>query len=167
MGRFLLLLILLFVGVAWFSGDLKLPAPVAVQVQPPDRPAPGTAPTFTSEGLELRRQPGGHFLAEGTVNGQRLSFVVDTGATAVALTVADARRAGIAVNPAEFRAIGVGASGPVRGQPILIDRVEVAGREVRRVPGAVIEGLQFNLLGQSYLSQLEEVSLRGDRMVLR
>lgn len=167
MGRFLLFLILVFVGVAWLGGELKLPAPAIVQVQAPDRPGRDTAPKVTPEGLELRRQPGGHFLAEGRVNGHSLDFVVDTGATAVALTVADARRAGIPVDPSRFQPIGVGASGPVRGQPILIDRVEVAGREARRIPGAVIEGLQFNLLGQSYLSQLEEVSLRGDRMVLR
>ena len=166
MGRFLLLLVAVFVAVAWFGGDLKLPSP-AVIVQRPESPAPGTQPKMTAEGLTLRRQPAGHFLADGRVNGQTVSFVVDTGATAVALTVADARRIGVPFDPAEFVTIGVGASGPVRGQFVRLDRVEVAGREARRVQGAVIEGLTVSLLGQSYLSELEEVSLRGDRMVLR
>lgn len=167
MGRFLLLLIAVFAAVAWFGGDLKLPVPPMVTVQRPEVPAPGTQPKMTSEGLTLRRQPAGHFLADGRVNGQPVSFVVDTGATAVALTVADARRAGLSFSPAEFRNIGVGASGPVRGQFVRLDRVEVAGREARRVQGAVIEGLTVSLLGQSYLSELDEVSLRGETMVLR
>lgn len=167
MGRFILLLIAVFAAVAWFAGDLKVPGPGVVIVQRPEVPAPGTTPKMTADGLTLRRQPAGHFLADGRVNGQPVNFVVDTGATTVALTVADARRIGLAVTPAEFRNIGVGASGPVRGQFVRLDRVEVASREARRVQGAVIEGLTVSLLGQSYLSELEEVSLRGDTMVLR
>ena len=166
MGRFLLFLIAVFAAVAWFGGELKLPASM-VTVQRPETPAPGTQPKMTAEGLTLRRRPGNAPQAGGRVNGQRVNFVVDTGATAVALTVADARRAGLEFNPARFANIGVGASGPVRGQFLRLDRVEVAGREARRVQGAVIEGLTVSLLGQSYLSELEEVSLRGDTMVLR
>lgn len=167
MGRFLLLLIAVFAAVAWFAGDLRVALPPMVTVQRPEVPAPGTSPKMTAEGLTLRRQPAGHFLTSGRVNGRPVNFVVDTGATTVALTIADARRAGLSVDPARFRAIGVGASGPVRGQFVRLDRVEVAGREVRRVQGAVLEGLTVSLLGQSYLSELEEISLRGDTMVLR
>ena len=111
--------------------------------------------------------PGGHFNTLALVNGQPVEVVVDTGASTVALTVEDAQRAGIVVDPAAFQVIGTGASGPVRGHPVTIDSVSVDGKEVRRLQGAVLEGLGVSLLGQTYLSRITEVRMRGGEMILR
>ena len=130
-----------------------------------------TAPVTTSSGwgneISLNRAPSGHFATMASVNGQSLPFVVDTGADLVALTVDDARRAGIYVDPTDFTVIAEGASGPVRGKQITLDRVEVAGRTVEHVRAAVLEGLGQNLLGQSVLTQIGGVEMKGDKMVLR
>jgi len=154
---------------------------------PDDRPsqtqaeaaAPATAPklgrTAKSDapeprwGGETRLKPGtsGHFYTTALVNGQPVDFIVDTGATTVALTVADAQRIGIPVDPSSFTVIGTGASGPVRGQAITIDSVSLDGKDVRTLSGAVLEGLGISLLGQSYLSRISEVTMRGGEMVLR
>ena len=93
--------------------------------------------------------------------------MVDTGASTVALTIEDARRAGIMVDPSRFAVIGSGASGPVRGHEVTIARIAVDGREVRNLSGVVLEGLEVSLLGQTYLSRLEEVRMTGQEMILR
>jgi len=102
----------------------------------------------------IERSENGHYYAFADVNGMPTRFVVDTGATTVALTVEDAKRAGIAVDPAQFDIIGSGASGAVRGQEIMIDTVILDGKRVAQVRGAVLEGLTVSLLGQNYLSKL-------------
>ena len=101
------------------------------------------------------------------MNGELVRFLVDTGASGVALTVEDAQRIGIPVNPAEFEYIGEGASGPIRGKPIMLHEVDVDGKKVTDVRGAILEGSELSLLGQSYLSRMGEVQMRGDYMVLR
>ena len=115
----------------------------------------------------LAREANGHFYAAASVNGQPTRLVVDTGASTVALTVEDARRAGIMVDPGRFAVIGSGASGPVRGHEVTIARIAVDGREVRNLNGVVLEGLEVSLLGQTYLSRLTEVRMTGEEMILR
>ena len=114
----------------------------------------------------VRRSGDGHFYVHAMVNGQLVRFMVDTGATGVALTVRDARHVGIPVDRRAFTVIGSGASGPVRGQFIELDSVEVEGKLASNVRGAVAEGLDISLLGQSYLSRLD-VRMGGDEMILR
>lgn len=139
----------------------------AVVVHAEDSPA--TVVTVPANGgeLVLNRSPSGHFETDASVNGQSLPFVVDTGADVVALTIDDARRAGLYVDPTTFKVIAEGASGPVRGQAIMLDRIEVNGHIVEHVRGAVLEGLGQNLLGQSVLTQLGGIEMTGDKMVLR
>jgi aspartyl protease family protein len=124
------------------------------------------SPSYGGE-TALERGPGGHFYTDASVNGASLPFVVDTGATTVALTVESARAAGIYVDPSSFTVVGSGASGATRGKRVTLARIEVAGRKVENVDGVVLEGLAVNLLGQSVLTQLGSVEMRGDRMVLR
>src|SRR5687768_6327358 len=77
---------------------------------------------------ELERSPSGHFYTHAKVNGELVRFLVDTGATGVALTVEDAKRVGIKVDPSSFEVVGEGASGLVRGQLVTLDSVEVEGK---------------------------------------
>lgn len=175
MGRlFLLLLALAGAGVA-LSGSKRMPTRVAaVAVRADTLPAamptlayrPGE-PSVAPGEVSLPRAGDGHFYADAQVSGQSVRMVVDTGASAVALTVDDARRLGLSVDPAGFRVIGTGASGPVRGTAVMLDDVMVGGRHVGSVPAAVVEGLDRSLLGQSYLRRLDEVRVEGDTMTLR
>jgi aspartyl protease family protein len=115
----------------------------------------------------LERESNGHFYVHAKVNGELVRFLVDTGASGVALTVEDAQRIGIPFDQNEFQYIGEGASGPIRGKPILLHEVDVDGKKVNDVSGAILEGSELSLLGQSYLSRMGEVQMRGDYMVLR
>lgn len=117
--------------------------------------------------MELRRDGSGQFHADAVVNGEDIRFLVDTGADVVALTVDDAQRVGIDVDPSTFVPIGRTASGVGYGKPVRIERLELAGHEIGDVEAVVMEGLTTNLLGQSVLRRLGSVSLQGDTMVIR
>ena len=141
------------IGLAWPSGDQQSKAVVAETGEPRE--------------TVLEREANGHFYVDAKVNGELVQFIVDTGATGVALTEEDARRVGLAFSPSEFEYVGEGAAGPVRGKLVTIDTIEVDGKTVEDVSGAVLQGGDLSLLGQSYLSRMGEVQMRGDYMVLR
>ncbi|MCX7864449.1 MAG: TIGR02281 family clan AA aspartic protease [Novosphingobium sp.] len=115
----------------------------------------------------LRREADGHFYADVGVDGARYRFLVDTGASIVALTGADAEAMGLNWDEGNLQPVGRGASGPVYGVPVLIPRMEVGGIEAREVEAAIIpEGLGVSLLGQSFLSQVSDVRISGDELRL-
>lgn len=162
------LLLGFFAPVGTFENVSPRPQVAVVEPAKPKRPAPPPAqPVRWGGETRLERAANGHFYATAQVNGQPIELVVDTGASTVALTVDDARRAGISVDPSQFEVVGTGASGPVMGHPVTIRRISVDGREVRNLDGVVLEGLEVSLLGQSYLSRLEEVRMSGGEMILR
>ena len=118
--------------------------------------------------IVLPRDPDGHFYADAVVNGASIRFMVDTGASTVALTRADAERAGMFYAENDFNRVGRGAGGDVAYRPVTLGRVEVGSIEMRDVRGVVIGGNgDVSLLGQSFLSTLGSVTIEGDRMVLR
>lgn len=115
----------------------------------------------------LERSSDGHFYAEAQVNGMPVEFLVDTGASAIALSRDDAHSAFVPTDPTMDEVIGSGASGPVKGQVVRLGRVSLGPLEVEDVPAAVLAGGKQSLLGQSFLSQFNSVTIQGDRMVLR
>lgn len=131
---------------------------------------PAGSPTASSAGngfasREIVRSADGHFYLDAQVNGAQVHFLVDTGASMVALTTADAQRAGIAL-PSE-RATAQGAGGAVEVIPVTIERIAAGPLEVRGIEGAVARQLPVSLLGQSFLERVGTVEISGDRMVLR
>jgi aspartyl protease family protein len=138
---------------------------------PSDKKAP--AASTSASGAErqetvLEREANGHFYTHARINDAELvEFVVDTGASVVALTVEDAQRLGLSVNPSEFTVVGEGASGLVRGKEVMLKSVDVDGKRVENVRGVVLEGSRLSLLGQAYLSRMGEVEMSGDYMVLK
>ncbi|NNC48435.1 MAG: TIGR02281 family clan AA aspartic protease [Sphingomonas sp.] len=112
-----------------------------------------------------RRQ--GHYFADVSVNGRNIDFLVDTGASMVALTESDARKAGVNFDRSRFSVIGSGASGPVRGQLVTIDSISLKGKRVSNVRGAVLEGSDISLLGQSFLNEMRSIEMKDGKMVIR
>jgi aspartyl protease family protein len=173
-----LVLVLLFGSV--FVGALMpaqpIPSPSAAPPRPADQPVhlvkqvedhSSTHVEIGAGTVTLPRAADGHFYAEVQVNGMPIKFMVDTGATAIALSREDAQRAFIAIDPAMDEIIGSGASGAVKGQLVRLERVSLGPAEVRDMEAAVLAGGKQSLLGQSFLSKFNSVTIEGNRMVLR
>ena len=181
MGRLVILVIAIGIAVGLMmpadlsmrSGEAERP-PAHILSTDAARPAPAgsyagsaTAPMAGFGETILKRDPNGHFFTTADVNGMPVRFLVDTGASGVSLTVADAQSIGLQFDASEFDVIGSGASGPVRGKRIVLDRVALDGRTVEQVQGAILEGGQMSLLGQSFLARMGRIEIANDEMVIR
>ncbi len=154
---------LLLVTVIGIAIGLMIPA-----APPPAAVAATVAPSVDRpEETVLDRAANGHFYAVADVNGAPIRFVVDTGATIVALTQDDAKRAHVAFDPAQFRVIGRGASGEVMGQEVSIDAVVLDGKRAAAVQGVVLANSDMSLLGQTYLTHIDTVQIKGNEMRLK
>jgi aspartyl protease family protein len=161
-----------FLAPSFKAGPASPPAaevhkPAAGAAMQPMQPA-SAGPASAGNGFasrEIPRAADGHFYLDAQVNGAQVRFLVDTGASMVALTPADAQRAGIAL-PSE-RMIAQGAGGTIEVIPVTIERIAAGPLEARGVEGAVARDLPISLLGQSFLSRVGNVQISGDRMVLR
>jgi aspartyl protease family protein len=161
---------LAFLAPSFKSGPSAPPAPPGAEAGKPAAYASNAAAAAPAAGngfasREIPRAADGHFYLDAQVNGAQIHFLVDTGASMVALTAADAQRAGIAL-PSE-RATARGAGGAVEIIPVTIDRVAAGPLEARNVDGAVARDLPVSLLGQSFLSRVGNVQISNDRMILR
>jgi aspartyl protease family protein len=114
-----------------------------------------TAVSSSRQSVTLAADTAGHFISEGQVNGGAVRFVVDTGATTVALPAADARRLNIDYRKGK-RTHTRTANGTVAVYLVTLERVKVGAIELSSVEGIVIEqGLDIALLGMSFLSRVD------------
>ncbi len=98
---------------------------------------------------------GGHFLAQGSINGRPVRFMVDTGATSVAIGAAEAARIGIDFRRAPS-GMGGTANGPVRFWRVRLPTVRIGDVEVFDVDGAVLDtSMPYVLLGNSFLNRFQ------------
>ena len=108
---------------------------------------------------------GGHFLTLGQINGQSAQMVVDTGATSVALSAAEAQRMGIDFRAGQAISMST-ANGVIPGWRIKLASVRVGDVVVRQVDGVVSSGaMPYVLLGNTFLSHFQ-MTRTNDQMVL-
>ena len=115
----------------------------------------GGAAMGERQSVSLVADTRGHFAAAGSINGYPMSFLVDTGATAIAINAAEARRIGLDYKAGQ--AVGVGtAAGTVPAWRVTFNTVKIGGIRVNQVDGLVVEsGLNVPLLGMSFLNRME------------
>lgn len=110
----------------------------------------------------------GHYWAEANVDGRAVRFLVDTGASAVALTKTDAERLGIDVKDLNYTYLVTTANGRTRAAPVNLASVAIAGARVTDVEALVIEdGLDASLLGMTYLGRLSGFEATPTTLILR
>jgi aspartyl protease family protein len=116
----------------------------------------------------IARDAHGHFDVDGRVNGRHINFVVDTGASVVALTARDAARLAIHPSRNAFVVDVKTANGTVRGAPARLDVVEIGSLELHDVAALVLpdDALSDNLLGLSFLSRLHRFEYSGGKFLL-
>jgi aspartyl protease family protein len=131
--------------------------------------APVAEPTVRSgRSVTIVPDAGGHFRVEGRVDGRRLDFMVDTGASVIALTARDAARLGVRPLRSDYTANVSTANGTIKAAPTTLNAVEVDGLTVRDVQALVLpdEALSENLLGLSFLSRLRRFEYAGGKLLL-
>ena len=133
------------------------------------RAAPGeTVGQVGGRSLSIPRDSRGQFLAEGRIDGQRIGFMVDTGASVVALNETSAARFGLRPSRGDYNAAVTTANGTVKAARTRIAMLELGGLTVRDVDAMVLpdEALSENLLGLSFLSKLRRFEYANGQMVL-
>jgi aspartyl protease family protein len=143
-------------------GQAQAQAVMTATKAPTSLPSSNTGRTVT-----LQSDGRGHFQVDARVDGRQIDFLVDTGASVIALRESAAARLGIHPTPRDYTAKAHTANGVTKAAPIMLNRVEVNGITVRDVRAFVMsdDALGTNLLGMSFLSRVKWTHDKG-RLVL-
>lgn len=157
----------LMVFAAWAGAALLLTWLFAGELDRRENPNQVVQSTRTAEGAEVRltRNPMGHYVATGSINGREVRFFLDTGATHVALSDSLARELDLARGAASPTRT---ANGTITTYTTMLDQVKVGGIRIRDVTASINPRMSGDevLLGMSFLKHLELIQ-RGDQLLLR
>jgi aspartyl protease family protein len=165
--RSLLILVALLAGIGAYMGRYadKLVTPQAATEARASaaRDSSPASLAHNSRSLVIPGDGRGHFEVEARVDGRRINFLVDTGASMIALTTKDAARLGIHPRPSDFTVRVRTANGTTRAAAVELGMVEVGNIVVRNVRALVHadDGLSVNLLGMTFLSRVKFTHERG------
>ena len=125
-------------------------------------------PAPSGRTLSIPSDSRGHFQTEGRIDGQRIGFMVDTGASVVALNETSAARFGLRPSRNDYNATVTTANGTIKAARTRLAMVDIGGLVVRDVDAMVLpdEALSENLLGLSFLSKLKRFEYANGKMVL-
>ncbi len=116
----------------------------------------------------IRKAPDGHFWTDARVNGRSTRFMVDTGASYVALPYSDARRLDVRPRDEDFTAVVQTANGPTKAAPVMLREIRISGVTLSNVQAVVLQdGLDTPLLGMSFLNRLRSFEARADTLRLK
>ena len=117
--------------------------------------------------IEIPRSPDNHYYLMAHINGKPVRFVVDTGATEIVLTRADAERIGLNPDALIYTGQANTANGTVRTALVRLGQMEVGPISDSGVTAWVNEGsMQTSLLGMGYLGRFDRISIHDNTMVL-
>jgi aspartyl protease family protein len=145
------------------TGRGDAPAGLTESATTPAKPS-----TDDSRTVVIPPSSNGHFRVEGSIDGRRLNFMIDTGASVIALTERDATMLGIHPAARDFVARINTANGTVRAAPVELGMVEIEDLVVHDVAAVVLPdgAVSENLLGLSFLSRLRRFEYSDGKLVL-
>ena len=136
---------------------------------------PGVSQTTAAEMLQLnaatalKAGQNGHFIVKAEINGRNVKVMVDTGASAVALSYEDAKDIGLHPGNLDYNVPVSTANGIVKAAGVNLDKVEIDGVRVSDVQGLVMpEGvMRGSLLGMSFLGKLQSFKIEDGVLYLK
>ncbi len=136
------------------------PGPTAVQA---------ADETAARRSAHLTRRADGHYWGRALINSRAsVDFMVDTGASVVALTWQDAEKMGLEPSTLDYAWDIRTAGGVVKGASVRIDSIRIDQVHIQNVEAMVLPAhLDQSLLGMSFLRELYSYEVRGDRMIIR
>jgi aspartyl protease family protein len=157
--------VIAFVVAPKFQQEAAIPDPVPVTVAvatPPPAPAAGSRAAF------IDREADGHYWTRADVGGTQVKFMVDTGASIVALTYFDAQRLGLKPEELDFDSEIRTAGGVTYGAPVTLKSIRVGKVEVEDVNAVILRTeLEQSLLGMTFLGELHSYEVRQGQMIIR
>jgi aspartyl protease family protein len=143
----------------------ETPAPKAASLQPVEQVRQASVGQHK---MQLASGRDGHFRVDARVDGRSVDFMVDTGATLVALRETDAAMIGIRPMPRDYTATVSTANGKIKAALTRLSRIEIGDITVFDVPAVVLpdDALSQNLLGVAFLSKLRRYEFADGRLVL-
>ncbi len=125
----------------------------------------GQASEGTGSQIVLTAGSGGHFVTQGTINGRSVRFMVDTGATSVALSQAEAEHIGLPYKNGQRGMVNT-ANGPAPAYRVSLSSVRIGDVQVYDVEALVLPApMEHVLLGNSFLTRFQ-MRRENDRMTL-
>lgn len=145
------------------DASLSEPAPATVAVaQPQPTSLPGSSAAF------IDREADGHFWTRADVSGTQVKFMVDTGASIVALTYFDAQRLGLKPEELDFDSEIRTAGGVTYGAPVTLPSIRIGRVKVENVDAVILRTeLEQSLLGMTFLGELNSYEVRQGQMIIR
>ena len=136
---------------------------------------PGIGQTTATEMLQLKAATAlkagqnGHFIVKAEINGRNVKVLVDTGASAVALSYEDAKDIGLHPGSLDYNVPVSTANGVVKAAGVNLDKVEIDGVRVSDVQGLVMPqgAMRGSLLGMSFLSKLRSFKVEDGVLYLK
>ena len=168
--RNILIMAAVLVGLGTIMADMadKMTSSPALAKSASPKASVEVAAPAGGRSLSIARDARGHFLTEGRIDGQRIGFMVDTGASVVALNEKSAARFGFRPNRSDYNTTVQTANGTIKAARTRLAMVDLGGIVVRDVEAMVLpdEALSENLLGASFLSKLKRYECANGRLVL-
>jgi aspartyl protease family protein len=164
--------ILAGLGIAMgkYADRVAKPSSMAAEASAPRGAVVRDARVSTGAGrsVTIHRDKRGHFQTEARVDGGYIGFMVDTGASVVALTERDAERIGVRPSRGDFTASVSTANGVVMAARARLASIDVGGLVIRDVDALILPdtALRENLLGLSFLSRLKRFEYADGKLVL-
>jgi len=117
--------------------------------------------------VTFHRARGGHFIVEATVDGVDMQFLLDTGASELVLTPADAQRLGLDLGRLRFNRVFITANGRVKAASVILDTVAIGPIVVHNVRAAVNGvAMDRSLLGMSFLDRIGGYQVEQNTLTL-
>ena len=126
--------------------------------------------SLAADGSELviEAGPGGHYYVDAEVDGRDIGFLVDTGATMVALTRSDAETLGYDLDQLTYSGRANTANGVARFARVVLQEIVIDGNIIKDVPGVVIDApMNKSLLGMTFLRRLAGFEIKDEHLILR
>lgn len=170
---YLVILVVMVIAASMVSGGKRTAPPpeqrgtlVVDPAAPPSEPSTQNIAALEDGSIQLQRNENGHFYADVDINGTQVHMLVDTGATGIALSRDDARKAGIATSIGMNDVVGQGADGSIHGEYVTVDRMSLGPKTVEHMNAIVLNSGDQSLLGQTFLAKFASVEIHGDTMTL-
>ena len=137
--------------------------------EPPDEASQdGPREQAVPDEMVIKAGPGGHFYVKADVDGNDVGFMVDTGASMVALSLANAESLGFSASDLNYTGRAHTANGIARFAPVMLSQISIGDITVHDVQAVVMEApMNISLLGMTFLRRLQGFEIKDDHLIMR